>query len=657
MSSEQLTNFGVPFDDPDGDMLIRSSDMVQFRIFKVFAMKASPIFRSLLSPPDASHPPVDATVVSGVSIASSDGLPVLCLPEASQVLSTFLSIVISTTLPSPPPIPDSLEEAIDVIVVAEKYQARHVLSYIRDLRRPECHNPVLAFSIAWKHRLKEEALVAIRAIALLEPFTIESVGADLRHLTGPCLHELMRCRQAAIAVMHAGMREFRQSVTLVEWIKRHCQPQRSSYCCANKTIPLWLRTFFQSTVVKMAKFTQMDYHHALCGHRAKCEDCSQLSQLAVQELWTELEAEVLRSMQKVRHLLTFDETFLPSAIHLDPPPGIGRTGQYADVILRSSDLVDFRVHKAILSIASPLFSDMFHLPQPRSTVDDELPVVAMEEDAHTLGHLVTALYPLPFTAPATIDSTMALLSALQKYSVGSETDGPLEALRQRYCKQLLPRFMDKHACRAYMLAVRYRLPEETLLAAQSLLTTPITFLSCVDGVRVLPTGAALHEHTQYYTRCRDAARAALFGGLSSQHGSSWFKSHAKTVTENHDSNRRDLDCGKTSPKPRTVEIRDCTKRRPVKGNGTDGPAMPEWLAAQLESMHDQLGAGNLSLSTNMGVAISSSCSSALAAHLNADSYFCVNCAAAYAEDRDALWNTLAEKINQAIREVPFEFSW
>ncbi|KAF9240599.1 hypothetical protein BU15DRAFT_73830 [Melanogaster broomeanus] len=36
----------------------------------------------------------------------------------------------------------------------------------------------------------------------------------------------------------------------------------------------------------------------------------------------------------------------------------------ADVILRSSDNVDFRVFKIILSLTSPVFKDMFTLPQP-----------------------------------------------------------------------------------------------------------------------------------------------------------------------------------------------------------------------------------------------------------------------------------------------------
>ncbi|KAI0043871.1 hypothetical protein FA95DRAFT_1562823 [Auriscalpium vulgare] len=79
--------------------------------------------------------------------------------------------------------------------------------------------------------------------------------------------------------------------------------------------------------------------------------------------------------------------------------------------------------------------------------------------------------------------------------------------------------------------------------------------------------------------------------------------------------------------------------------------MPGWLAAHFESMHVQLGKGGLPLSTDMRAAMSSSCSFALTAHLNGSPTFCVNCAATYAESRDALWNSVAEHMNEAIRKV------
>lgn len=68
---------------------------------------------------------------------------------------------------------------------------------------------------------------------------------------------------------------------------------------------------------------------------------------------------------------------------------------HADVIIRSSDSVDFRVRKAILSEVSAFFEDLFSLPQVDTdsssslsnnsgpTVDG-LPVIPVAENEKTL---------------------------------------------------------------------------------------------------------------------------------------------------------------------------------------------------------------------------------------------------------------------------------
>ncbi|EIN03893.1 hypothetical protein PUNSTDRAFT_29952, partial [Punctularia strigosozonata HHB-11173 SS5] len=62
----------------------------------------------------------------------------------------------------------------------------------------------------------------------------------------------------------------------------------------------------------------------------------------------------------------------------------------ADVILRTSDNVDFRVYKLILSLASPFFSDMFTLPQAMdANVGQPVPpVINMAEDSATIDCLL-----------------------------------------------------------------------------------------------------------------------------------------------------------------------------------------------------------------------------------------------------------------------------
>ncbi|OBZ74922.1 hypothetical protein A0H81_05181 [Grifola frondosa] len=43
----------------------------------------------------------------------------------------------------------------------------------------------------------------------------------------------------------------------------------------------------------------------------------------------------------------------------------------ADIILRSSDGVDFRAHKTLLALSSPLFDGMFNVPQPATLANED----------------------------------------------------------------------------------------------------------------------------------------------------------------------------------------------------------------------------------------------------------------------------------------------
>ncbi|KAJ7811602.1 hypothetical protein B0H14DRAFT_3150687 [Mycena olivaceomarginata] len=67
-------------------------------------------------------------------------------------------------------------------------------------------------------------------------------------------------------------------------------------------------------------------------------------------------------------------TFTPASPFDGRPPTAG------DVILRSSDGVDFRVHQVVMSLASPISATMFAIPQP----EEEAEPVAMAESAVAL---------------------------------------------------------------------------------------------------------------------------------------------------------------------------------------------------------------------------------------------------------------------------------
>lgn len=83
----------------------------------------------------------------------------------------------------------------------------------------------------------------------------------------------------------------------------------------------------------------------------------------------------------------------------------------ANIIIRSSDLVDFRIHKSVLAMTSPFFEDLLSLPQPSDSENlDGLPVIQLSEDSELLSCLVSILYPVPTVIPSSYEKVLYLLA-------------------------------------------------------------------------------------------------------------------------------------------------------------------------------------------------------------------------------------------------------
>ena len=80
-----------------------------------------------------------------------------------------------------------------------------------------------------------------------------------------------------------------------------------------------------------------------------------------------------------------------------------------NIIIRSSDLIDFRVHKSVLAMMSPFFKDLLSLPQPsNSETADGLPVVRLSEDSELLNSLVSMLYNVRTVIPSSYEKVLYL---------------------------------------------------------------------------------------------------------------------------------------------------------------------------------------------------------------------------------------------------------
>jgi hypothetical protein len=166
----------------------------------------------------------------------------------------------------------------------------------------------------------------------------------------------------------------------------------------------------------------------------------------------------------------------------------------ANLILRSSDQVNFRVHKSILATLSPFFEDLLSLPQPP---DDELvdgiPVVQLSEDAGLLSNLVSLLYrPQRPVQPGSYEKVFALLAACQKYDMVSIQ----QEIRDKVDLGRFPTPVKAQAFSAYALASSLGLIPEMENAARQTLEQPMTFESLGEGLRSFE-GQALRELVRY----------------------------------------------------------------------------------------------------------------------------------------------------------------
>ncbi|KAI6149582.1 hypothetical protein BKA82DRAFT_871000 [Pisolithus tinctorius] len=141
----------------------------------------------------------------------------------------------------------------------------------------------------------------------------------------------------------------------------------------------------------------------------------------------------------------------------------------ADVILRSSDNVDFRVFKLFLSLSSPFFETLFDLPQPSEAehpadteMKDGLPVLPVSEDSRTLDGLLRFCYPCTLSENPPLNhfrDVIKVLEAAQKYALDEVENTIRKALFN-------PTILELNSLRCFAIARKARLREETTLAAR-----------------------------------------------------------------------------------------------------------------------------------------------------------------------------------------------
>lgn len=176
----------------------------------------------------------------------------------------------------------------------------------------------------------------------------------------------------------------------------------------------------------------------------------------------------------------------------------------ADLVLRSNTplSLDFRVHRCILSAASPFFAHMFTLPQSPSDSDNPpVPIVDVSEPNEVLEKVLRFIYPMADPPVDTLDELVDLLEAATKYDMIFA----LDTLRRLLVE---PRFVEKWPTRVYAIASRFELEEEAKVASRHTLNVNVLDCPLSEDLKYI-TAFQYHRLLDLHRRRAKAAQELL----------------------------------------------------------------------------------------------------------------------------------------------------
>lgn len=241
------------FDFPDADIILRSSNSRDFRVLKLFITKSSPVLDKII------QNALGSTVSTPPS--STIPLPVIHMSERGVILYSLLTFV----LPMLPVLPKSVEEALELLSVAQKYEMNHVLVHIRgsiSLQDPPliCRSNALhAYSIAQKYGLRQEVVQAAR-LTVRSTLTVENLEDKLDFMHGDHLHKLWTYHRRLQEKLGSHVDEFRRSSAYRALNNSNCA------ILVRTEIPKWIDDYVSSMASTPSSFSLFEFQSALARH-------------------------------------------------------------------------------------------------------------------------------------------------------------------------------------------------------------------------------------------------------------------------------------------------------------------------------------------------------------------------------------------------------
>jgi BTB/POZ domain len=505
---------------PGADIILHSHDFHYLLVPKSYIVSKSPVLGELIHKALVGRPD-DANDVAS--------LPVVQLPESGAILHSLITFI----LPLIPLVPSTTELSMELLSVAQKYQMDSVLAHIRLSIARQYPPPtqrgaaLYVYSLAQRYGLRQETLQSARII-LNYPIEIDDLEDRLDVVSGASLYELWKYSEKARSILVSDLTEFRTSGAPGIFMGLNCVQSDSS------EIPSWLDDYIASIGDTPSLFDIFEFNTALVRHVSGTQSntgrcaCRSIPGQTIRKFREALASVIDGSFAKVsmldvHELLTkFTSLQAESALSLvqereDSQAQVNSTTSVsealnvtdANVIIQSSDLVNFHVHKSVLAMASPVFKDLFSLQPSASESVDGLPVAKLTEDAELLNCLFSMLYPVHLVIPKSYDKVLYLLAACQKYDMGQ-----IQAfIRDEVSRGRFPTPVGAEVFGAYAIASGKRLIPEMENAARLTLDHPMTLETLGEKLQLFE-GSALYDLARFRKRCRDNLVTCLHSFLN-----------------------------------------------------------------------------------------------------------------------------------------------
>ncbi|KAI0084868.1 hypothetical protein BDY19DRAFT_909465 [Irpex rosettiformis] len=540
-----------PFNDrdADSDIIVRSSDDVDFYAHKLILKKASPVLEGmLLEPTSGDH---------------WDKMHIITLEEDHTTVERLLRLC----YPLDGPRLETLDDVSSLLDACDKYQMHGLVERLAsaELIKYADTEPLRAFILASRAKVKEEVRrAAYGCLRLPLNDIIASDAPEMRYLPAVAYRSLLvyynKCREIAASVSLGKYRWISRDMRFcwMDGMTDHSPGCGTGHYCRRVSCG----THLQEVIVPTEWWNEMmkmvtNYLSHQAPPRAtrlieeipfptvsSCRACGPRSGKELNQFFCLMEKEIEKEVKAVdserprvkessavvgiwrfqsaicdltiahrrsrrpeakqRHPRPPDTTKPPTFImaNLDskhPVPIIFIApfdDEDADLIIRSADYAHFRVHKFILKKSSPVFEGMFLVPTAERS--DTVRTITLEEDRTTVERLLLLCYPLGCPRLDTLDEISSLLDACDKYQ--------MDGLAERLASAELAKFVDTDPVRAYILACRANVVQEAQRAAYGCLRLPLKDIiaTTMPGMQRV-SASAYRSLLVYYDNCREAA--------------------------------------------------------------------------------------------------------------------------------------------------------